>query len=239
MWRCGAHSAQRSLENAIGADQASQDLVSSLVTKYGGEKNMPGGFARALKNSPKLSAMYAANATRLDSVLGAAAAGKRMPFAPQRFNTILEVSQTIIYNLPAVISTLVEVQASDPHLGPWARELLAFCSPSNLLLLACLAELTRIAADTVHQYDNNAATPGAMAKSAQLFFCLKEELYRMFFFKNPRGEDQQPLVFSKLYSAGFVQLLRKHWNLLECKANVVTNHVKQVHNGFAASCYLL
>ena len=195
VWRCGAHSAQRSLENSLAADAHASALVSNLITKYSTGRDSPGGFARAVNNSPKLKSSFSAAAQRLDGILGGAARNSSMSFAAQRFNTILDVSQAIIYNLPAVISLLTEVQITDPHLAPWARGLLACLSTENLLLLACLAELTRIAASTIHRYDNDAATPGAMAESAQLFFTLKEELYRMFFFKSPRGEVQEPLIF--------------------------------------------
>ena len=133
----------------IGADERAQHLVSTLVNGYSSGGHL--GFARAVPNSVKLRSLFKKQASLVDSALKNAGS---MGFAPQRFDTIMEVSTAIVLNLEAVVRTLHEVQIIDLKHKQWATDILATLSRSNLILLALLVELCRTASSYIHKFDN-------------------------------------------------------------------------------------
>ena len=63
-------------------------------------------------------------------------------FAPQRFNTLTDISKKIVLKVRAINLLLVEVVSPNEHDEGRAENILKHCSePSNLLLLGLVAEL--------------------------------------------------------------------------------------------------
>ena len=220
VYRCHAHSSQKALEKAIESDPRAQELVGTLVNNYAKDKTNPGGFARAVKNAPRLASMYASNIAEIDGILSKAYKTKSMSFAAQRFDSIMQITQTVIYHLVPIMNTLSELQVKDAALRPWCQGLLKCLSPDRLILVALLAELSRCAAGFVHRHDasqrSNAIT--SLAESAKAFGELRAELNRLFFWRDSEGRLQEPLVLDCNYCAGYLQLLLKNYNMCVSKA---------------------
>ncbi|CAE7377150.1 PDE2A [Symbiodinium microadriaticum] len=140
---CHAHSSQKALEKAIETDPRAQELVGTLINNYAKDKTNPGGFARAVKNAPRLASMYASNIAEIDGILSKAYKTKSMSFAAQRFDSIMQITQTVIYHLVPIMNTLSELQVKDATFRPWCQGLLKCLSPDRLILVALLAELSR------------------------------------------------------------------------------------------------
>lgn len=213
--RCSMHVGQKSLERAVEACDPVNDLVQGLIFAYAKKKGEPGGFARALTNSCRLSKVFADNVSSTDSVLKSA----QLNFAAQRYNTIVDVAQCLVLNIEAVLTTLTEVHLSMPHLTKWSAQLLQLLHLENLILLAMVAELASLCSTYVHAFDNKVR--GGLSHAANKAAAVYELRYhanKVFSFTSLTGEQQEPLALSDSYSAGFLQLLKSGYDMCVSKA---------------------
>ena len=142
-------------------------VIGALITNYSGsgqkdkKQVMLGGFARAVRNSTRLAAMFSERtAEELDSLLAAGSChGHGMNFAPQRFDTILQMSSKLLLRLVPVIRTLTDIQVRDPTLSKWASSLLQVMTAENLIMFALLAELCQVASSFHHKFEQNLKSP--------------------------------------------------------------------------------
>ena len=211
-FRCHLHSSQKTLENCMQADKRTADLMDSLIVGYA-DANGLGGFARAIRNSCRLKASYARHCEDLDGVLCKASTGG-WSFAPQRFSTVLSVSETLCLNMGPALKTLQESVIRGGKNKEWARRVLAVLKPENMLLLALLCELCKVAQRYVHRWDRS-ADQTTVADTALEFESFKLEANRLFSFRSVDGDLQQPLVLSPDFTSGMPQLLRASYNLLQ------------------------
>ena len=98
-------------------------------------------------HSQKAHATFMRYTNEFDAVLEKAC--KVNSFAPQRFDTIVEVSQGLILNVTPLVSCLVEIHKRDDRLRAWAAKML----PKNLILLSLLAELAACPSTFCHAFD--------------------------------------------------------------------------------------
>lgn len=159
------------------ADKRTADLMDSLIVGYA-DANGLGGFARAIRNSCRLKASYARHCEDLDSVLCKASTGG-WSFAPQRFSTVLSVSETLCLNMGPALKTLQESVIRGGKNKEWARRVLAVLKPENMLLLALLCELCKVAQRYVHRWDRS-ADQTTVADTALEFESFKLEANRLF-----------------------------------------------------------
>lgn len=221
-FRCNLHAGQRSLENAISSDPEVERVIGALITNYSGsgqkdkKQVMLGGFARAVRNSTRLAAMFSERAAaELDSLLAAGSChGHGMNFAPQRFDTILQMSSKLLLHLVPVIRTLTDIQVRDPTLSKWASSLLQVMTADNLIMLALLAELCQVASSFHHKFEQNLKSPSCLAKCAQHYHAMKQQLNKLFSFRSESGALQEPLCLSAGYSCGFCAVLQRQYNML-------------------------
>ena len=211
-FRCHLHSAQKTLENCMQADKRTADLMDSLIVGYADSSGL-GGFARAIRNSLRLKASYGKHCQELDSVLCKASTGG-WSFAPQRFSTVLSVSETLCLNMGPASKTLQESVIRGGRNKEWARRVLAVLKPENMLLLALLCELCKVAQRYVHRWDRS-VDQTTVADTALEFERFKLEANRLFSFRSVDGDFQQPLVLSPDFTSGMPQLLRASYNLLQ------------------------
>ena len=215
--RCHLHSGQRSLENAIRTDPDCNALVQELILAYS-SKDSFGSLARGIKNSLRVRKVLADNVLKdmetLDHHL------KHMVnfrFAPQRFDSVLEVARLICLHVKPIVRTLVQLKlaSDDAKMSNWSGKMLAFFQVPHLIRLALLAELAASASKYHHHFDNagtaaskngNAST---LAKTGFWFKQLQAELKKLFSF-----EDGEPLVLNEAYTSGFLQTMRRRVNLL-------------------------
>ncbi|OLP73877.1 hypothetical protein AK812_SmicGene46741, partial [Symbiodinium microadriaticum] len=214
-FRCHLHSAQKTLENCMQADKRTADLMDSLIVGYADSSGL-GGFARAIRNSLRLKASYGKHCQELDSVLCKASTGG-WSFAPQRFSTVLSVSETLCLNMGPALKTLQESVIRGGRNKEWARRVLAVLKPENMLLLALLCELCKVAQRYVHRWDRS-VDQTTVADTALEFERFKLEANRLFSFRSVDGDLQQPLVLSPDFTSGMPQLLRASYNLLQQEA---------------------
>ncbi|CAE7207230.1 unnamed protein product [Symbiodinium sp. CCMP2456] len=234
--RCCMHASQKALENAIKACKPAQKVIDDLIFAYSsssttGQAKDLGGLSRALRNSCKVNATFMRYANEFDAVLEKAC--KVNSFAAQRFNTILEVSQGLIWNVTPLVSCLVEIHKRDDRLRAWAAKMLQALCPKSLILLSLLAELAACASKFCHAFDNakKSGKRSSITRTAGLLVQLKDELQRLFYFQRPDGSFQEPLCLAEHYTAGFLQLLQRSYSLLETNAHVENNRIVFYHGG--------
>eukprot|EP00435_Cladocopium_sp_Y103_P014618 s2531_g3.t1 len=86
-------------------------------------------------------------------------------FAPQRFDTVLEVACIICLHVKPLVRTLVQLQinSDDPRMSTWSKKMLGFFQGPHLIRLALIAELAASAAKYHHCFDmtkkGNASIP--------------------------------------------------------------------------------
>ena len=194
------------------ADKRTAELMECLITGYSDAQSL-GGFARAIRNSCRLKASYARHCEELDSVLQKASTGG-WSFAPQRFSTVLQVSETLCLNMGPALKTLQEAVVRGGQNRDWAMRVLQTLNPENMLLLALLCELCKVAQRYVHRWDRS-ADKTTLADTALEFENFKLEANRLFSFRSLDGDLQQPLVLSPDCTSGMPQLLRASYNLLQ------------------------
>ncbi|CAJ1356886.1 unnamed protein product [Effrenium voratum] len=217
--RCRVHALVRSLENALASDSRVERLISSLITGYSGGHGEPGGFGRAMKNSPRLACkLREQQVAALHQLDGAMSKLTSFRFCPQRFNTIMEVSEMIVLNVQAIFQLLVELRASGDQVAQWAQRLLSETFTSkNLLLLALVTELSSAAVRFAHKFDGvkePTHRSSRLARTGGWLALFKQEVNKLFSFRDDAGSLQEPLVLAAAYDAGYVQLLQKQWNFL-------------------------
>ncbi|CAE7222893.1 unnamed protein product [Symbiodinium sp. CCMP2592] len=216
-FRCNLHSAQRSLENILQGNPNITKLLDVLISKYssssrGGD---PGGFARALKNSARLNKLFTDHCQQVDGIMRRAGT---LSYAPQRFDTILEVCETLCVNMRAVVSCLQELVVRGDQHKAWAAGLLQQLSPDNMVLLSLVAELLRTAKKYIHAFDNLRKGPSSLARASHLLRGLKQECNQLFSFRQESGQFQEPLVLSRHYDAGMLSVLRRGYDFLSAEA---------------------
>lgn len=211
-FRCFVHSAQRSLENCLQGDERVSQLIRSLINGYSDGASNMGGFARAVKNSHKLKSMFLQHVQSVDSALQGGSASTS--FACQRFDTVLQVSENLTVHLRAVVRTLQECVVRSHH-ASWALGLLKLLSPRNMILLALLAELCKTCQVYIHRWDNfKKGDVVSMAHASALLEDFKLQVNRLFAFRSPSNELQQPLVLAPEFTAGMLQVLRAGYDML-------------------------
>ena len=212
--RCQLHSGQRSLEQAIASDAACKKLVDGLILAYSSDHDL-GSLARGIKNSCRVQSVLSEHAKRsIESLDAKLQHMVKFRFAPQRFDTVLDVCRLIVLNVRAIVHTLVHLHIAEKgqnqKLATWASKMLAFFNGPQLILLALLAELSSAASKYHHKFDNSSgSTLTRLAKTGFWFQCLSDELDKLFSFK-----DGEPLVLSESFDAGYLQILTSHYNLL-------------------------
>ncbi|CAE7767207.1 unnamed protein product [Symbiodinium sp. CCMP2592] len=133
----------------------------------------------------------------------------------------MSVTSTLTLNIRGMIMSLTEIQLRDSSLKSWARGILNLLTEENLVLLALLAELSRTVSSYHHSFESSRGShPSCLARSAQHFRALSEELNRLFSFRSMGGELQEPLTLSPQFTAGFMQLLQSSYNLMVTEAVV-------------------
>ncbi|CAE7254732.1 unnamed protein product [Symbiodinium microadriaticum] len=231
--RCSVHSGQRALEKALATDPDVQVLVKSWVLGFsdGSGKN-PGGFCRAVRNSQKLQRLTAEKQLEvLDESLRRVS---HFGFAPQRFNTVCDACVNVSENIEAVCNVLSHLAAVDDQLSGWATELLQKCfQPERLLQLGLIAELACAAANRscrkfTHSLDGSHLRLASTAHNLQQ---LERLINRLFDFRSPTGEMQQPLVLDDSYAHGYVQRLQATLQLEQNKCLVVKQKLVFWHSG--------
>ena len=233
--RCAMHCAQKSLENSIHSSAVATELLSTLVYAYssgrhGNESDM-GGLARAIRNSEKLKDTFHRHVQAVTDVDKIFSQAHAMNFAPQRFNTILDMMQFVSLHAGPLISMLTEVHHGDPDLRKWSKKMLQALCPDNLVLCALLAELAACAAKYCHAFDAaKKSRYTSITQTAALLLQLKQELHKLFSFQ--QGESvQEPLCLSDKYSAGYLQILQRSYNLLVDQADSCV----QIVSGFSCA----
>lgn len=217
--RCSVHSSIRGLENCLKADPRVEELVQLWILQYSSDKEH-GGFCRAIRNSCKLRAnLRAAQEKVLTTVDQQLSQLASYHFAAQRFNTIVELSQTIILNIRPILSMLLQCVAEQGRYASWAQKLLdtAMCS-RKLVLLALIAEFADVACQHAHSFDNikvNGQRQSTCARTASALNHLELRLRKLFSFRNGNNELQEPLVLNPGYQSGWLQTLQREVNLLE------------------------
>ncbi|CAE7276243.1 unnamed protein product [Symbiodinium sp. CCMP2456] len=211
--RCSVHSGQRALEKALATDPDVQVLVKSWVLGFsdGSGKN-PGGFCRAVRNSQKLQRLTAEKQLEvLDESLRRLS---HFGFAPQRFNTVCDACVNVAENIEAVCNVLSHLAAVDDQLSGWATELLQKCFQPEKKF--------------THSLDGSHLRLASTAHNLQQLECL---INRLFDFRSPAGEMQQPLVLDDSYAHGYVQRLQATLQLEQNKCLVVKQKLVFWHSG--------
>ena len=126
-------------------------------------------------------------------------------YAPQHFNTLMEVSEVCITNLTAIFETLRELKLSGGDSAKWAgRHLQKLFKPKRLLLMALVAELSWVATDYSHRFDNlkdrSNRTVSNIARTGHHLQCLERRLKELFDFRTSKGRPKLPLVLNPSYS---------------------------------------
>ncbi|CAE6934731.1 PFP-BETA1 [Symbiodinium sp. CCMP2592] len=211
--RCSVHSGQRSLEKALSSDPDVQGLLQSWVLGFsdGSGKN-PGGFCRAVRNSLKLQRLTAEK--QLEGVDESLRRLCHFGFAPQRFNTVCDACVNVAENIDAVCNVLSHLAAVDDALSGWATKLLQQCfQPEKKFNHSLDGQHLRLAA-TAHNLQQ-----------------LERLINRLFDFRSPAGELQQPLVLDDAYAHGYVQRLQATLKLEQNKCLVVKQKMIFWHSG--------
>ncbi|CAE7814095.1 unnamed protein product [Symbiodinium sp. CCMP2592] len=233
--RCTMHCAQKSLENSIHSSSVATELLNTLVYAYSsgrhGQDSDMGGLARAIRNSEKLKTCFERHVQAVNDVDKIFSKAHAMNFAPQRFNTILEMMQFVSLHAGPLISMLTEVHHADPALHNWSKKMLQALCPDNLVLCALLAELAACAAKYCHAFDAvKKSRYTSMTQTAALLLQLKQELHKLFAFQ--QGESmQEPLCLADRYTAGYLQSLQRSYNLLVDQAVVKNKKLVFYHPG--------
>ena len=223
--RCSMHAAQRSLEAAIQSCSEAKELLHVLVTAYSagrsGQQSDMGGLARAIRNSDKLQCTLKRHTEAVAGVDTILQKAHSMNFAPQRFDTILTITQHIALHAGPLVSMVTDTYHADPDLRQWCKKILAALSPQNLVFVALLAELSSCAARYVHAFDAAKKSRfSSMTQTAALLLQLKQELKKLFSFQDgPGAAYKEPLCLSERYTAGYLQILQRSYNLLVEKAS--------------------
>ena len=102
----------------MSSDDSVKKLLNCWVLNFSdGTGNNPGGFCRAIKNSPKLRRILlekqVAKMADVDESLNRVC---HFGFAPQRFNTICDACTNILENIEAVCDCLGHLVSEDPGL---------------------------------------------------------------------------------------------------------------------------
>ena len=208
--RCQLHKGQRSLENAIASDERCNILIEGLITAYATSQQDHGSLARGLKNT-KLKNLFSEHCQKeialLDGHLSKLTAFR---FAPQRFDTILEVARLIVQHVRPIIHSLVHLRLADAVYDKWCSKMLSFFTGPNLLLLSLLAELAASCSRYHHRFDNSGSKATMICRMGYWFQLLKSELEKLFCFK----DGSPPLVLSADFTAGFVHRMRASYDVL-------------------------
>ena len=225
--RCQLHKGQRSLENAIAADDRCKMLVDGLITAYSTSSTDHGSLARGLKNT-KLKSMFAEHCQKdIDALDGHLTKLTGFRFAAQRFDSILEVARLIVLHIRPIVHSLVHLQLSDRKYEKWCSKMLSFFTGPNLLLLSLIVELAASCSRYHHRFDNAGAKATMICKMGYWFENLKSELDRLFFFK----DGSPPLVFSHDFTAGFVQTMRSSYDLLVTESIIADGKLQFYRKG--------
>ena len=228
--RCRVHAVVKSLENSLASCPKVDELIKKWVLGFSTGKGEPGGFARALRNSPRLLQKYKDHhdvwITQLDETI-AKMRKFHFEFAPQRHNTVTELAGLVISNLVPIFRLLVELRVSDDADGKWAQRLLNEVFTSrNLLLLAMVAELSSVAVRFTRRFDGTQDMSGRashVARTASWLGVMRDELQRLFRFRSSDGTLQEPLIFSSAFDKGYVQILQRDWNMLVSESILSNN----------------
>ena len=229
--RCKLHKGQKSLENALAADERCQALIDNLITAYAGDdadgQNL-GSLARGLRNSCKFQKIFCAHTVEaMENLHSTLSKMVSFRFAPQRFDTVLEVARLVILHVKPLIQSLVHLKLADPKKVAWCSRMLKCFSGPNLVLLAFICELAASASRFHHRYDDPGAKPSMIARTGEWFQGLVLELNKLFFF-----DHGEPLVFSAEYSGGFTQMLQQSYNLLVSECIIADGKICFYRNGF-------
>ncbi|CAE7241752.1 unnamed protein product [Symbiodinium sp. CCMP2592] len=211
--RCSVHSGQRSLEKALSSDPDVQGLLQSWVLGFSdGSGTNSGGFCRAVRNSLKLQRLTAEK--QLEGVDESLRRLCHFGFAPQRFNTVCDACVNVAENIDAVCNVLSHLAAVDDALSGWATKLLQQCfQPEKKFNHSLDGQHLRLAA-TAHNLQQ-----------------LERLINRLFDFRSPAGELQQPLVLDDAYAHGYVQRLQATLKLEQNKCLVVKQKMIFWHSG--------
>ena len=227
--RCQLHAGQGGLEKALQSDDSCQELVKNLITAYSpsDDDGDMGSLARAMKNSHKLRQMFhKASASAVENLEAKLQTLVSFRYAPQRFNSVLEIAQLVVLHVRPLIHTLVQIKITEPKKVKWCERMLRFFTGPKLLLLAMIAELAASAARYNHRYDNVGGQPTQVSRSAYWYATLADELERLFGFS--QGE---PLVLAPQYSKGFVGILRSSYDVLVDESVVTGGHLQFYRSG--------
>ena len=199
--RCSVHSAHKALENCLEKEARISDILQKLVTAYGSpgssEDNGSGGLARAITNSLKLQQLLSEEVAReTDKTVS------KLRYAKQRFGTIADVCGHLVRHVKPLVRVLSALESD------WARSVLAFFSPSNLLLLALVAEFSAAALRFIRSWDGCDGIRG-VAKLATSVDMLEGELRHLFAYRDSANNLREPFAMSENFSAGFVQMLHR------------------------------
>ena len=220
--RCRTHGIIKSLENALATDPAIDTLIQKFVLAYSSGPGEPGGLARALRNSPRLYNKFKKEQTAwVDSLDDMLTKMSTFSFAPQRFNTVCELSSLVIRNLNPIFRMLTQLRAGNDEVGKWAEGLMQCFDSRSLLLLSLTAELSSVATRYARRFDNaKGATreKSHIARNASWLLVLEDECRRLFSFRDERNNLQEPLVLSAQFESGYCQILQRTWNLLSSEA---------------------
>ena len=233
--RCSLHKGQRSLENSLAADPRCKALVDNLITAYAaGNEEAAGGenlgsLARGLKNSTKFHQLFSdhvvAGFENLQATLSKLVSFR---FAPQRFDSVLEVARLIILHVRPLVHALVHLSLANPNKTSWCSRMLGFFTGPNLLLLSLICELAASASRFHHRFDDPGGKPAMIAHNGCWFEGLVAELDKLFYFKN----GGEPLVFSENFTGGFVQTLQRSYNLLVSESIIADGKLRFYRKGF-------
>ena len=196
------HSAHKALENCLEKEGRISDILNKLVTAYGNndksgssEDNGSGGLARAITNSLKLQHLLSEEvAQETDQKVS------KLRYAKQRFGTIAEVCGHLVRHVKPLIRVLSVLDTA------WAHSVLAYFTPSNLLLLALVAEFSAAALRFIRGWDGCDGIRG-VAKLATFVDMLEGELRHLFAYRDSADNLREPFAISEHFSAGFVQTL--------------------------------
>ena len=201
--RCSTHSAHKALENSLDREPRISALLEKLVKAYGSNSSASasssddsgsGGLARAITNSLKLQHLLKEQLVQeTDQVF-------KLRYAKQRFGTIADVCGHLIRNVNPLRRMLAGLDTE------WSLGVLAFFTPSYLLLLALVAEFSAAAMRFVRAWDGKDGLRGiaALASSVDV---LEGELRHLFSYRDSAGNLREPFAMSAHFTAGYVQTL--------------------------------
>lgn len=251
--RCGLHMTQKTLENAVLQDPHSKAILDEFVLKASGSsRNDPGAFTRAVRNSQRLKNTFKqAVKEALQEIADTVDSLSEIPrvvqrgasvmqgSAPQRFDSILVCLRRFCWNVTGVIKFLVWEANSQSPTAAWANELLRFLlerdgrpGPQNLLLLALLAEFC----EAVHVFvrDQEAGKDSGrhhISRTAAQIEDLESKLSDLFDVEDAGGKPRMPLALAKLYTAGYVNIIRNTLALGDASILVAAGRVAWFNEG--------